>query len=314
MTRFLARRVGLLLLTLWLMSVLVFVVTSVLPGDVAQTILGRNATPEAVAGLREQLDLNHPPPVLYLRWITGFVTGDWGDSPSLRVPISSVLPNRLFNSLVLAGAALIVIVPLSIVLGMVAALRQDRPADRIISITSLSLMAVPEFVSGIVLLSVFGIWLRWLPTTSVAAGGNPLTEPRYLVLPVLSLSLVFVGYVSRMMRASTIAVLGSAYVRTATLKGIPLRQVLLRHVLRNALVPTMTVVMSSIGYLVGGLVIVESLFGYPGLGSLLLYAGLHHDVPLLEACAMIIAVIYMAGNLAADLLYAYLNPQIRYRS
>ncbi len=314
MTRFLARRVGLLLLTLWLMSILVFVVTSVLPGDVAQTILGRNATPEAVAGLREQLDLDHPPPVLYLRWITGFVTGDWGDSPSLRVPISSVLPNRLFNSLVLAVAALIVIVPLSIVLGVIAALRQDRPADRIISITSLSLMAVPEFVSGIVLLTIFGIWLRWLPTTSVAAGGNPLTEPRYLVLPVLSLSLVFVGYVSRMMRASTIAVLGSAYVRTATLKGLPLRQVLLRHVLRNALVPTMTVVMSSIGYLVGGLVIVESLFGYPGLGSLLLYAGLHHDVPLLEACAMIIAVIYMAGNLAADLLYAYLNPQIRYRS
>lgn len=314
MTRFLVRRVGLLLLTLWLMSILVFVVTSVLPGDVAQTILGRNATPEAVAGLREQLDLNHPPPVLYLRWITGFVTGDWGDSPSLRVPISSVLPNRLFNSLVLAVAALIVIVPLSIVLGVIAALRQDRPADRIISVTSLSLMAVPEFVSGIVLLTIFGIWLRWLPTTSVAAGGNPLTEPRYLVLPVLSLSLVFVGYVSRMMRASTIAVLGSAYVRTATLKGLPLRQVLLRHVLRNALVPTMTVVMSSIGYLVGGLVIVESLFGYPGLGSLLLYAGLHHDVPLLEACAMIIAVIYMAGNLAADLLYAYLNPQIRYRS
>ena len=314
MTRFLARRVGLLLLTLWLMSILVFVVTSVLPGDVAQTILGRNATPEAVAGLRQQLDLDHPPPVLYLRWITGFVTGDLGDSPSLRVPISSVLPNRLFNSLVLAVAALIVIVPLSIVLGVIAALRQDRPADRIISITSLSLMAVPEFVSGIVLLSILGIWLRWLPTTSVAAGGNPLTEPRYLVLPVMSLSLVFVGYVSRMMRASTIAVLGSAYVRTATLKGLPLRQVLLRHVLRNALVPTMTVVMSSIGYLVGGLVIVESLFGYPGLGSLLLYAGLHHDVPLLEACAMIIAVIYMAGNLAADLLYAYLNPQIRYRS
>ncbi len=175
-------------------------------------------------------------------------------------------------------------------------------------------MAVPEFVSGIVLLSVFGIWLRWLPTTSVAAGGNPLTEPQYLVLPVLSLSLVFVGYVSRMMRASTITVLGSAYTRTAMLKGLPLRQVLLRHVLRNALVPTMTVVMSSIGYLVGGLVIVESLFGYPGLGSLLLYAGLHHDVPLLEACAMIVAAIYMVGNLTADLLYAYLNPQIRYGS
>ena len=314
MARFLVRRLGLLLLTLWLMSVLVFVVTSVLPGDVAQTILGQHATPEAVAGLRQQLGLDHPPPVLYWRWISGFVTGNWGDSPSLQVPIASVLPNRLFNSLVLAVAALIVIVPLSIAFGVIAALRQDRLTDRVISITGLSLMAVPEFVSGVVLLTVFGIWLGWLPTTSVAAGGNPLTEPQLLVLPVLSLSLVFFGYVSRMMRASTVSVLGSAYVRTATLKGLPLRQVLLRHVLRNALVPTITVVMSSVGYLVGGLVIVENLFGYPGLGGLLLYAGLHHDVPPLENCAMIVAVIYMVGNLIADLLYAYLNPQIRYGS
>jgi len=310
--RFLARRLGLMLLTLWLMSILVFVITSILPGDAARTILGQHATPEAVAGLRRELDLDHPPPVLYLRWITGFVTGDWGESPSLQVPISDVLPNRLFNSLVLAVAALIVIVPTSIAFGLLAALRQDRPTDRVISVTGLSLMAVPEFVSGILLLTVFGLWLDWLPTTSVAAGGDPLTEPQHLVLPVLSLSLVFFGYVSRMMRASTIAVLGSAYVRTAMLKGLPLRQVLLRHVLRNAVVPTITVVMSSIGYLVGGLVVVESLFGYPGLGGLLLYAGLHHDVPLLEDCAMIVAVIYMGGNLTADLLYAYLNPQIRY--
>ncbi len=163
-------------------------------------------------------------------------------------------------------------------------------------------MAVPEFVSGIIMLTIFGIWLHWLPTTSVSAGGNPSTTPQYLVLPVLALGLVFFGYVSRMMRASTITVLGSADMRTAMLKGLPMRLVLMRHVLRNALVPTITVVMSSIGYLVGGLVVVENLFGYPGLGSLLLYAGLHHDVPLLEDCVMIIAVMYMVGNLVADLL------------
>ena len=314
MKGFLARRLGLMLLTLWLMSILVFVIASVLPGDAARTILGQNATPEAVEGLREQLDLNHPPVELYLRWIAGFVTGDWGDSHSLQVPISSVLPDRLFNSLVLAVATLIVIVPLSIFFGVLAAMRQDRLSDRFISVTGLSLMAVPEFVSGIILISVFGVWLGWLPTTSVAAGNNPLTSPAHLVLPVLSLSLVFFGYVSRMMRASTITVLGSAYMRTAMLKGLPLRQVLFRHVLRNALVPTITVVMSSIGYLIGGLVVIETLFGYPGLGGLLLYAGLHHDVPLLEACVMIVAVIYMAGNLAADLIYAYMNPQIRYGS
>jgi peptide/nickel transport system permease protein len=311
---FLARRMGLMLLTLWLMSILVFLIASVLPGDAARTILGQNATPDAVAGLREQLDLNHPVPVLYLRWVSGFVTGDWGDSHSLQVPISSVLPDRLFNSLVLAVAALIVIVPFSIAFGLIAALRQDQLPDRVISVTGLSLMAVPEFVSGIILATIFGVWLGWLPTTSVAAGNNPLTSPTHLVLPVLSLSLIFFGYVSRMMRASTIQVLGSAYVRTAMLKGLPRRLVLVRHVLRNALVPTITVVMSSIGYLIGGLVVIETLFGYPGLGGLLLYAGLHHDVPLLEACVMIVAVIYMAGNLVADLIYAYMNPQIRYGS
>jgi peptide/nickel transport system permease protein len=294
------------------MSVAVFVITEVLPGNVAETILGRSATPEAVAALQHQLGLDAPPPVLYLRWIAGFVSGNWGDSPSLQVPISSLIPGRLFNSLVLAVAAVIVIMPLSIAFGMLAGLRQDRFVDRVISITGLSLMAVPEFVSGIILLSIFGIWLHWLPTSSVAAGGDPLSSPQYLVLPVLSLGIVFFGYVARMMRASTIAVLGSAYTRTAMLKGLPLRLVLRRHVLRNALVPTITVVMSSIGYLVGGLVVVENLFTYPGLGGLLLTAGLNHDVPLLEDCVMIIAVIYMASNLAADLLYAYLNPQIRY--
>ena len=294
------------------MSLTVFVIAEVLPGDVAHTILGQYATPQGVAALNHQLGLDYPKPVLYLRWITGFVTLQWGDSPSFDAPISSLIPDRLFNSLVLAVAAMIVIMPLSIAFGTLAALRQDRLTDRAISITGLSLMSVPEFVSGIILLTIFGVWLHWLPTTGVSSGGNPLTSPQYLVLPVFSLGIVFFGYVARMMRASTIAVLGSAYTRTAMLKGLPLRRVLVRHVLRNALVPTITVVMSSLGYLIGGLVIVESLFSYPGIGNLLLYAGLHHDVPLLEDCVMIIAVIFMLGNLTADLLYAYLNPQIRY--
>jgi len=301
-----------MLLTLWLMSVIVFAVAEIVPGDVAHTILGQFATPEAIANLRHELGLDYPAPVLYLRWIGGFVTGQWGYSPSFDAPIASVIPGRLFNSLVLAAAALIVIVPLSIALGTIAALRQDRLSDRLISISGLSLMAVPEFVSGILLLTIFGIWLRLLPTTGLAGGGNPLTSPQYLILPALSLGIVLFGYIARMMRASTIAVLDSAYVRTALLKGLPLRRVLTRHVLPNALIPTLTVVMSQIGYLVGGLVVVETLFGYPGIGSLLLSAGLHHDVPLLQDCVMIVAVIYMLGNLSADLLYAYLNPRIRY--
>lgn len=312
MRRFLLRRLGLMLLTLWLMSVIVFLAAEIVPGDVAHTVLGQFATPEAVANLRHELGLDYPPPVLYLRWIGGFVSGQWGYSPSFDTPISSLIPDRLINSLVLAAAALIVIVPLSIALGTVAALRQDRFADRVISIAGLSLMAVPEFVSGIVLLTVSGVWLHLLPTTGLAGGGSPFTAPEYLILPSLALGIVFFGYIARMMRASTIAVLQSAYVRTALLKGLPFRLVLTRHVLRNALVPTLTVVTSQIGYLVGGLVVVETLFGYPGIGSLLLSAGLHHDVPLLEDCVMIVAIIYMLGNLSADLLYAYLNPRIRY--
>ena len=274
----------------------------------------RDATPQAVANLHHEWGLDYPPPVVYLHWITGFVTGQWGYSRSFDAPIADLIPGRLGNSLLLAAAALVVIVPLSIALGTVAALRQDRLSDRAISIAGLSLMAVPEFVSGIILLTVFGIWLHVLPTGSIASGGSPLTSPQYLVLPALALGLVFFGYIARMMRASTISVLGSAYVRTARLKGVPLRLLLARHVLPNALVPTITVVTSQIGYLVGGLVVVEALFGYPGIGNLILYAGLHHDVPLLEDCVMIIAIIYMLGNLAADLFYAYLNPQVRYSS
>jgi peptide/nickel transport system permease protein len=314
MTRFLLRRLGLLLLTLWLMSVIVFVISMILPGDVASVVLGRDASPQAVANLRHEWGLDDPPPMVYLHWITGFVTGQWGYARSFDAPIADLIPGRLGNSLVLAAAALVVIVPLSIALGMVAALRQDRLSDRAISITGLSLMAVPEFVSGIILLTVFGIWLHVLPTGSISSGGSPLTSPQYLVLPALALGLVFFGYIARMMRASTISVLGSAYVRTARLKGVPLRLLLARHVLPNALVPTITVVTSQIGYLAGGLVVVEMLFGYPGIGILLLTAGLQHDVPLLEDCVMIIAVIYMLSNLAADLFYAYLNPQVRYSS
>jgi peptide/nickel transport system permease protein len=265
-----------------------------------------------VANLRHEWGLDDPPPVVYVHWITGFVTGQWGYSRSFDAPIADLIPGRLGNSLVLAAAALVVIVPLSIALGTVAALRQDRLSDRAISITGLSLMAVPEFVSGIILLTVFGIWLHVLPTGSISSGGSPLTSPQYLVLPALALGLVFFGYIARMMRASTISVLGSAYVRTARLKGVPLRLLLARHVLPNALVPTITVVTSQIGYLVGGLVVVETLFGYPGIGSLLLSAGLQHDVPLLEDCVMIIAIIYMLSNLAADLFYASLNPRVRY--
>ena len=219
MARFLLRRTALALLTLWLMSVAVFAVTDIMPGDVAHVILGQFATHDAIVALHRQLHLDDPAPLRYLRWITGFITGDWGTSTSNGgAPIASLLPDRLGNSLILAVAALVVIAPLSIALGIIAALRRDTFVDRVISISSLTLGSVPEFITGTVLLFVFGIWMHWLPTDSIAGlGVNPLRSPQHLVLPVLALGLVYFGYISRMMRASTLAVLDSAYVRTALL-------------------------------------------------------------------------------------------------
>lgn len=313
MTQYLLRRLGLLVLTLWLLSVAVFAVAEVVPGDIAHVILGHFATPDSIAALRAQLHLSDPAPARYIRWISGFLTGNWGNSPSNgNVPITSLIPDRLYNSLVLALAALLVIVPVSISMGVVAALHRDRLVDRAIAISSLALMAVPEFITGTILLFIFGIWTHWLPTDGISAlGVNPLFSPVHLVLPALSLGLVYFGYVSRMMRASTIAVLDSAYVRTALLKGLPRRRVLLHHVLRNALAPTLTVVATQAGYLVGGLVVVEQLFDYPGIGTLTLGASQAHDVPLLEDCVMLTALLFMLSNLIADLLNAALNPRVR---
>lgn len=311
MRRYLLRRLGLLLLTLWLMSVAIFTVVQILPGDVAKVILGQFATPGDVAVLRQQYGLDHPLPILYLRWIGGFVTGRWGEAHSLGVSVISILPARLLNSLILAFVALLFIVPVSIAAGTIAALRRDRLTDKVITILGISLLAVPEFVSGLVLLFVFGIQFHLLPTGQLP-DGNPLSSPQYLILPALSLSIVLFGYFSRMTRGATVDALESNYVRTAVLKGLPFRQVLFRHVLRNSLVPTLTVVASQVGYMVGGLVVVEKLFGYPGIGSLLFLAAQQHDAILLEDCTLVVACIFMLSNLAADLLYAYLNPRIRF--
>lgn len=311
MRRYLFRRLGLLALTLWLMSLAIFIVVQILPGDVARVILGQFATPSDVAALRRQYGLDFPLPVLYLRWIGGFISGQWGKSYYLDVEVASVLPTQLLNSMILAAVALLVVVPVSIGAGTLAALQRDRFADRALTIVGVSLLAIPEFVSGLILLFVFGIRLHWLPTGQLPEG-NPLRSPGYLVLPALALSMVLFGYFARMTRSATVDALESNYVRTAVLKGLPLREVLFRHVLRNSLVPTLTVVASQVGYLVGGLVVVERLFGYPGIGNLLFQAAQHHDAILLEDCTMVVACVFMLSNLAADLIYAYLNPRIRY--
>ena len=310
---FLARRLGLLLITLFVSSLIIFIILNHDPHSVAVAVLGQYYTAQDVADVIHKLGLDQPALTRYLNWLGGFVRGDWGQSYTMNVPVTDLVLQRLRNSAVLGGLAFVIIVPFSLVMGMLAGLREGSWFDRIISILGLSVLGLPEFVSGVFLIVVFGLWLGWLPATaSMQPDANPLQSFSALVMPCLALMLVDFAYISRMTRITTAQVLGSTYVRTAIIKGLPMRTVLFKHVLRNALLPTITVIASQIGWLLGGLVIVETLFAYPGLGSLWLDAATGHDLPLLEAISMLMATIYALSNLCADLLYTYLNPRIRY--
>jgi peptide/nickel transport system permease protein len=312
MARFILRRMALMLLTLFIVSVLVFTLAEVLPGDVGRTILGPYATPEQVAALNHELGVDRPLPVRYLDWITDFVTGDWGESYLLDTSTFDLIMERLWNSMKLGLTASVIIIPISILMGVLAGLREGGFIDRFVSIVGLSLTAIPEFVSGVILLVLFAVQLQWLPVSAQAPPGSPFWEQiRYFLLPAMPLMFVLFGYIARMARAGTLDVVESQYYRTAVLKGLPRWQVIGRHVLRNSLPPTVTVVALQTGFLVGGLVVIETLFNYPGLGKLLLDSAIGHDVIVLEAGAMTTGVIIMVLNLFADLSYGLLNPRIR---
>ncbi|HEX9521214.1 MAG TPA: ABC transporter permease [Streptosporangiaceae bacterium] len=314
MAQYLLKRVGLALLTLVLLSLLIFFAGQVLPGDPGRAILGPFAAQSAVKALDRSLGLDRPLLTQYWSWATGIAHGDLGISYQFQAPVSSFLGPALVLSLKLAAVAFVLVVPLSIVGGVVAAMNRGRAVDRIISVTGLSLSTVPEFVSGIVLIVVFAIGLKVLPVTASAPpGASPLTVLRYLILPAIPLVLVLFGYIARMARAGTLEALDSDYVRTATLKGLPRSVVIRRHVLRNSLLPTITVIATQTGYLIGGLVVVERLFNYPGLGRLIFTAATDKDFPMLEAGVLVIGIVYLAATLIADVLYTVLNPRIRLR-
>ena len=270
MTRFLLKRLGLALITLFLLSVIVFAVSSVLPGNVGRAVLGPFAAQESVDQLNEQLGTNRPILTQYREWAGGLLHGDLGTSLTKQSPAWDLLSPALSNSFKLALVAFLICVPLSILGGIVAGLRYGRPTDKAITITGLSFAAMPEFVSGIFLILALGIWVRWLPVTAQwEEGASLLTQLKYLLLPALTLTLVLFGYIARITRAGMIEALDSDYARTAYLKGLPHSVVVRRHVLRNALLPTIAVVAVQVGYLVGGLVVVEVLFNYQGVGSLI---------------------------------------------
>ncbi len=312
MLRLIGRRLLLMVPTLILASILIFALAEVLPGDVGRSILGPYATQEQVALLNHKLGADKPLYQRYAVWAGNFVTGDWGESPVLKVPVRPTVMKALGNSMVLAGFALLLIVPISIVLGVFSGLRRDSALDRAITVSTLSMTVIPEFVSGVVLLYIFAVWLKWLPVTAMPPqGSNFFDRFYYLILPAIPLMFLELGYIARMARVGTVQVLAMPYIRTAVLKGLPRRRVIFGHVLRNAMVPTVTVIGSQVGWLIGGLVVIETLFVYPGIGKLMVDAAQTHDVPMLEAAVLVVAVIYMVANLIADIIVALLNPRIR---
>jgi peptide/nickel transport system permease protein len=312
MATFLLKRIGLMILTLWILSLIVFFAGQILPGDPGRAILGPFAAKSAVQALDHQLGVDQPLLSRYVSWIGGLLHGDFGKSYSYQSAVGPFIRAAVINSAKLGLLAFVIVVPLGILGGVVAALNAGRGVDRIISVSGLSLATVPEFVSGIVLIVLFGVELKALPVTaSAGAGAGVGQQLRHLILPAIPLVFVLFGYIARMARAGTIEALNSDYARTAALKGLPRSTVIRRHVLRNSLLPTITVIATQTGYLIGGLVVVERLFNYQGIGNLIFKAADAKDFPMLEAGVLVIGVVYAVATLAADLLLTWLNPRLR---
>lgn len=308
----LAERLLLALATLALLSALVFALGQLLPGDVGRAILGPLADAQAVAALNRQLGADQPLLAQYVHWVAAFMRGDMGMSYAFREPAAPFVLRALGNSAKLAALSFVIVVPLGIAAGVTAAMHAGRWLDRTLMIAGLSATIVPEFVSSILLILVFGVWLEWLPTeASYPSDASLLDALRHLILPALPLVFVFFGYIARMARAGTAEALDADYTRTAILKGLPRRTVIVRHVLRNALPPTLTVAATQLGYMVGGLVVVETLFHYQGIGSLIYNAATAKDFPMLEAGVLSVGIVYTIASFAADALLMLLDPRLR---
>jgi peptide/nickel transport system permease protein len=293
--------------------VVVFAATQALPGDPARSILGRNATPESLATLREQLNLNRPVLQQYTDWLGGLLTGDLGDSLAANEPVTKVLGKRIENSASLMLLAAAISVPLSLALGSVAARRRDRPFDHVTSIVLLALAALPEFVVAIGLVVLFGTTvLQVLPAVSlIPPDDHAWNHLKELVLPVTALVLAVSPYIARIMRASMVDVLESDYVEMARLKGLPERMVLWRHAFPNGIAPAIQVIALNLAYLAGGIVVVEFVFAYPGIGGAFVDAVSNRDLPVVQALAILIAAVYVFLNLCADIATILVSPRLR---
>jgi peptide/nickel transport system permease protein len=313
MLKFLLRRFALAIVTLWLLSVIVFALGQILPGDVGRNVLGGFASQDSVDAFNKQKGLDRPAVTQYLDWASHAVRGDFGTSYTSNESVNSILARALPKSAELALLAFLLMIPISFIGGLISALKAYQPTDRVISIGGLSLTVVPEPVSALVAIVIFGIVLGWLPVSARwPAGSDIFVQIKYILLPALVLVGVLFGYVSRMVRAGAIEALDADYTRTAYLKGLGLRTVLFKHVLRNALLPTIAVVATQIGYLLGGLVIVERAFNYPGLGQEIVSHAVLKDFAVVQAGAMVIGATYLTATVLADIAYTLLNPRVRF--
>jgi peptide/nickel transport system permease protein len=313
MSRFLLRRVLLGLLILLLVSIVVFAATQALPGNAARAILGRNATPERLAALTRQLHLNQSAVSQYFHWLGGVITGNFGTSAATEQPVSSLISARILNSAFLVLVSALIALPLSIGLGVWMAVKRDKPTDHILSLTTLSLAALPEFVIGIGLIVLFATNVSHaFPAVSIIPPGeHAWNVPNVVVLPAATLVLAVTPYISRIMRGSMVEVLESEYVTMARLKGLSNRTVIWRHAVPNAVVPAIQVSALQLAYMAGGVVLVEFVFSFPGIGSALVDAVGNRDIPVVQALVIIIAAVYVVVNLVADLLTIVVTPRLR---
>jgi len=312
--KLLAQRIALGLLLLFLVSVLIFAGTSVLPGDVAQSILGQSATPEALANLRRDLGLNEPPLTRYISWLGGVLAGDLGTALTSGLDISSEIGRRLGNTLFLAFWAAVIAVPLAIFLGLLAVRYRERWPDKLISAVTLASISIPEFLIGYLLMFFIGVKLRWFPSTAISyrPDADLLTKLDAIALPIAVLTLVVLAHMMRMTRAAILNVMQSAYVETAELKGLRMFTIIWRHAFPNSIAPIVNVVMLNLAYLVVGVVVIEVVFVYPGMGQYLVDHVSKRDLPVVQACGLIFAAVYIGLNLVADVVSILANPRLRH--
>ncbi len=313
MIRLIAQRLGLGLLTLFAASVLIFAGTEILPGDLASAILQNNATPESLAEMRKELGLDRPAPVRYVEWLGHAAVGDFGHSLATHRDVVEEIAPRLRNTLFLACYAAIVAVPLAVVLGLMAAIWQGSTYDRAVNFLTLLTIAVPEYLVGYILIKYFSVRLGWFPSLANVTPDTPLLQRIGLTfLPMLTLVLVVVAHMMRMTRSSVLQIMSSPYIEMAFLKGLPKWRVVVRHAFPNALAPIINVIALDLAYLIVGVVVVEAVFVYPGLGQLMVDAVSKHDVPVVQACGLIFAAAFILLNLTADVLSILSNPRLRH--